>query len=83
MTKRPANLSAPQHDGETPQVRVDLRSGQPWISAAKLFERLPDAVVVTDMQAYILDLNPAAERLFVFTPAEAIGKPTAILLPSV
>ena len=82
MTKRPANLSAPQHDGETPQVRVDLRSGQPWISAAKLFERLPDAVVVTDMQAYILDLNPAAERLFGYTRTEAIGKPTAILLPS-
>ena len=33
------------------------------------------------MQSHILDLNPAAERLFGYTRTEAIGKPTAILHP--
>jgi PAS domain-containing protein len=81
VSERPGNPPAPQHESETPHGPVELARDRPWTSAARLFEDLPDAVVVADVQAHILDLNPAAERLFGYTRTEAIGKPTAILHP--
>jgi len=40
----------------------------------QLIEAIGDAIVVADPDGAISLWNPAAERLFGFTPAEALGK---------
>ena len=46
-----------------------------------LVEALGDAVVVADASGAITVWNPAAERLFGFTPAEALGKSLDLIIP--
>jgi PAS domain S-box-containing protein len=40
-----------------------------------------DAIISADGQGIIISWNPAAERLFQFTAAEAIGQPLSIIVP--
>lgn len=44
-------------------------------------EELPDAVVVSDREGIIRGWNPAAERLFGFSRAEAQGSPLDLIVP--
>ena len=44
-------------------------------------EALGDAIVIADPSGAITVWNPAAERLFGFTPAEAQGKSLDLLIP--
>jgi PAS domain S-box-containing protein len=46
-----------------------------------LVEALGDAVVVADPSGAITVWNPAAERLFGFTPAEALGNSLDLIIP--
>lgn len=46
---------------------------------ALIFENLTDAVMVLDQDRRIVDWNPASEKLFGYTRAEAIGKTTGII----
>lgn len=49
-------------------------------SAASLFEASPHAVIVSSQSDFIVDINPAAEVLFGYSPSEITGKPTAALV---
>ena len=51
------------------------------IDYQQLVEALGDAIVVADMEGAIQLWNPAAERLFGFTAAEAIGKTLDLIVP--
>ncbi len=44
-------------------------------------EHMVDCVVTTDERGFILSANPVMERLFGYTPSEAIGQDIAILVP--
>ncbi len=46
---------------------------------ARLFEVVSEAVMILDDHPRIVDWNPAAERLFGYTRAEAAGQPPAML----
>jgi len=46
-----------------------------------LVEALGDAIVVADPSGTITVWNPAAERLFGFTPAEALGNSLDLIIP--
>ena len=46
---------------------------------AQTFLANQDAIVVTDLDGRIIDWNPASERMFGYTRAEALGQKTAIL----
>lgn len=54
---------------------------QPVVNFEQLVEALGDAVVVSDSEGTIRLWNPAAERLFGFTSAEAIGKTLDLIVP--
>src|SRR6185503_10621870 len=41
---------------------------------ALVFEHMQDGVIITDLQARIVDWNPAAERIFGYTKEEMIGR---------
>jgi PAS domain S-box-containing protein len=46
-----------------------------------LAETAHDAIVSADAQGHIIYFNPAAERIFGYTPAEVMGKPLTVLMP--
>jgi len=51
------------------------------IDHERLVEVIGDAVVVADTSGAITVWNPAAERLFGFTPAEALGNSLDLIIP--
>jgi formate hydrogenlyase transcriptional activator len=62
--------------GSSPQK---TRSSQAL--AEKLFEFSPDALVVTDADGRIAEVNPQVERFFGYSRAELLGQPVEILIP--
>lgn len=51
------------------------------VSLAALVHTLADAVVIADDTGTIVFWNPAAERLFGWTSAEAVGEPLDLIVP--
>jgi PAS domain S-box-containing protein len=51
------------------------------IDYQQLVEVIGDAIVVADMSGAITLWNPAAERVFGFTPAEALGNSLDLIIP--
>ncbi len=51
------------------------------IDYQQLVEVIGDAIVVADASGAITAWNPAAERLFGFTPAEALGNSLDLIIP--
>ncbi|MFS8037343.1 PAS domain-containing protein [Xanthobacter sp. AM11] len=51
------------------------------LDPAQLLDAVADALVVCDAKGDITLWNPAAERMFGFSPAEAIGQPLDIIIP--
>lgn len=48
---------------------------------ASLIEQAPDAMIFADLEGIIRVWNPAAERIFGFAAADAIGKDLNIIIP--
>ena len=51
------------------------------IDFAKLVESIGDAIVISDAQGIIIYWNPAAERIFGFSKAEALGSTMDFIVP--
>lgn len=49
--------------------------------AAVLLEQAPDALIFADLDGRIQVWNPAAERIFGHTSAEAVGQSLDIIIP--
>ena len=47
-----------------------------------ILDTIPDAMIVIDERGLIRSFSPAAERLFGWTAAEAVGRNVSILMPS-
>lgn len=46
---------------------------------ALMFQNITDGVILTDPEGYIIDWNPAAEKMFGYTKAEVLGQTPGIL----
>jgi PAS domain S-box-containing protein len=64
------DLLNPKQDAHVAEARL-----------AAIIESSFDAVIAKDLNSIITDWNPAAERLFGYTAAEAIGQPITMLIP--
>jgi PAS domain S-box-containing protein len=53
----------------------------PHIDPAALVDAIGDAVIVSDVQGRVVVWNPAAERLFGWTAAEAVGQRMDMIIP--
>ena len=75
-------------------VGIGMAIGGGWFHAARrraaatnahlqsILDTVPDAVVVIDRNGVMTSFSPAAERLFGWTAAEAIGQNVNLLMPS-
>lgn len=66
------------------EYELEARAGDLRNSEAKLrslFEHSPDAIVVEDMDGYILDVNPAAGALYRRTQEDLVGRHFLELVP--
>lgn len=61
---------------------MNPRIENPPIDPAALLAAIGDAVIVSDVQGKVTVWNPAAERLFGWTAAEAIGQSMDMIIPS-
>jgi PAS domain S-box-containing protein len=59
--------------GATPAGTGDARDG------SAIVDSTPDAIVSTDLQGVVRTWNPAAERLYGYTAAEAVGRSITML----
>lgn len=70
----PLRMSGTHKDvSERKQAEVALRR------QALIFESIKDGVILTDLEGYIIDWNPAAETMFGYTKAEVLGQTPGIL----
>jgi PAS domain S-box-containing protein len=53
----------------------------PQIDPAAVVAAIGDAVIVSDVEGNVVDWNAAAERLFGWTAAEALGQSMEIIIP--
>ena len=67
------------------QVAAAASAEDAFASAARMksvLDTVPDAMIVIDEQGIMQSFSAAAERLFGYTAAEAVGKNVKILMPS-
>jgi PAS domain S-box-containing protein len=65
-------------NGASPEKKL---SGIPRTLFEKLFEFSPDAIVVTDRDGKIIEVNAQVERFFGYKRSELMGQPIEILIP--
>src|ERR1022692_3957010 len=61
--------------------RENLHSLQPNVLFEKLYEFSPDAIIVTDAEGRIKNVNAQVQRDFGYSREELIGKPVETLIP--
>ena len=92
MLRQPLSTKRTSRAGRSPAARLRIENHQPptpadalhsAVSSDQLFLLSRDALVVGDIASgRIVRWNPAAERLFGYSAAQAIGRPMDALMPS-
>lgn len=70
-------ISPPRESSSQPDRAVDERE-----HFAQVVLSTQDAVLSKDLQGYLTSWNPAAERLYGYSAAEAIGRHVSLLVPA-
>ena len=65
---------------ETAEGNLELRAGAAHLRS--ILDTVPDAMIVIDERGIMSSFSSAAERLFGYTAAEAIGKNVKMLMPT-
>ena len=80
-TRRPP---APRYPGAPPRSTTAAAAESEWFGPPRwqVFEHSPHAVIVTDALGMVTYWNPAAQRLYGWSVAEALGRPMVELIPS-
>jgi PAS domain S-box-containing protein len=91
MLRQPLSKNRTSRAGRSPAARLRLESHQPpaatdalqsAVTSDQLFMLSRDALVIGDIASgRIVRWNPAAERLFGYSAAQAIGRPMDMLMP--
>lgn len=68
-------------ESEREQLIREQASVEARLRLAAIVESSEDAIVSTDLDGIITSWNGAAQRIFGFTEAEAIGRPVSMLVP--
>ena len=48
----------------------------------RTFAAVPDAILLVNQEGHIVRANPAVQRIFGYSPAELVGRPIEVVLPS-
>ncbi|GAB4338095.1 MAG: hypothetical protein Kow0037_21790 [Calditrichia bacterium] len=63
------------------RIEAEILTRRSEIKFRSIFTHATDAIIVTDMMGIIVDYNPSAEKIFGYSPEEAIGRYFDFLLP--
>ena len=72
-------LSSIRNAKASEQVTAKLRASEQHLRS--ITETTPTAIITADSKSRIVFFNPAAERIFGYTAAEALGQPLTLLMP--
>src|SRR5919198_1386185 len=61
--------------------QFDFRQHDPTAHLAAIVASSEDAIISKDLHSRITSWNPAAERMFGWSAAEAVGQPITIIIP--
>ena len=79
--KERLNERRPRRGGRAGDSRGPTRAESDFLRLAAAVESSDDAIIASDRHGTIDSWNPAAERLYGYAQAEAVGRPIAMLVP--
>jgi two-component system, LuxR family, sensor kinase FixL len=80
--RRPADVNSKLQREVAQRERIERSLRESEAHARAVLDTAVDAIITIDLGGVMLSFNPAAERLFGYRAAEAVGRNVSILMPS-
>jgi PAS domain S-box-containing protein len=67
--------------GDSERRLAEKQSRESALRTRALFDNVANGILLTDQAGFIVEINPAAERMYGYTPQELVGRSVGVLMP--